>query len=371
MEADDPQQVMLSVDLVEALSNAGDIERAGEVLRDATETVHRLGDERLRAHVLMGELYFKQVEGPRDVELVERSGLEAAEVFRKHGDARGLARAWDMIGAARWWAGRAAGAEEALERARRHAAAAGDTRKEADTMLTLSAVLVQGPQPAEEASRRAERILEEHPGHRTVEAYMSHALAHLRAWQGRFDEARKLARRYRDILRENGQEANWADSAECEGDVELLAENVDEAVHIIAEGQRRFDEMGVTETTNLPFLAAALYAAGRWQEAEVPAGRAIEGGHPLWKMQGQVVLAKVRARQGLTEEAERLAREALVAAGKTDYLVFQGRAASGMAEVLEILGREEEATPFRREAVRVYEQKGAAVLAEQARSETR
>jgi class 3 adenylate cyclase len=371
MEADDPERVMLSVDLVEALSDAGEVERAGEVLRDASEAVNRLGDDRLRAHVSMGELYIKDVEGPQDVDLVERSGLGAVEVFRKHGDDRGLARAWDMIAAARWWAGRAAGAEQALERARRHAAAAGDSRKEADTMLTLSAVLVQGPQPAEEASRRAERILEEYPGNRTVEAYMSHALAHLRAWQGRFDEARRLARRYRDILRENGQEANWADSAECESDVELLAGNVDEAVRIITEGQRRFDEMGVAETTNLPFLARALDAAGRWQEAEGPAMRAVEGGHPLWKMLGQVTLAKVRARQGRAEEAERLAREALEATQKTDYLTFQGRAALGMAEVLELLGRAEEATPFRRQAVRVFEQKGAAVLAEQARSEPR
>jgi class 3 adenylate cyclase/tetratricopeptide (TPR) repeat protein len=367
MEADDPERVMLSVDLVEALSDAGEIERADEILRDASEAADRLADARLRAHVAMGRLYI-DIEGHKYVELVERSGQEAAEIFEKHGDDRGLSRAWDMIAAARWWTGRAAAAEEALERARRHAAAAGDPRKEADTMLTLSAVLVQGPQPAEEASLRAERILERYPSNRTVEAYMSHALAHLRAWQGRFGEARKLARRYRDILRENGQEANWADSAECEGDVELLAGNVEDAVRIITEGQRRLDEMGVMETTNLPFLARALDAAGRWQEAEGPATRAVEAGHPLWAMLGQVVLAKVRARQGRAEEAERLAREAIEATRKTDYLTFQGRAAVGLAEVLELLGREEDAAPFRDEAVRVFEQKGATILADQARA---
>jgi hypothetical protein len=36
----------------------------------------------------------------------------------------------------------------------------------------------------------------------------------------------------------------------------------------------------------------------------------------------------------------------------------------GMAEVLELLGREEEAVTFREEAVRVFEQKGAAVWAD-------
>jgi ATP/maltotriose-dependent transcriptional regulator MalT len=85
-------------------------------------------------------------------------------------------------------------------------------------------------------------------------------------------------------------------------------------------------------------------------------------------MVAQSVLARVRARQGRGEEAERMAREALETARKTDYLGFQGRTAWAMAEVLEILGRDEEALPFREEAVRVFEQKGASVWADLARS---
>ena len=95
--------------------------------------------------------------------------------------------------------------------------------------------------------------------------------------------------------------------------------------------------------------------------------RAVEGGQPLWRMVGETVLAKVRARQGRAEEAEELAREAMKAAENTDYTAFQGRAAMGMAEVLEILSREEEATPLVEEAIRLFEQKGASVWAAQAR----
>jgi tetratricopeptide (TPR) repeat protein len=317
--------------------------------------------------VLTGRWFVKASEGASDVERAEGDGLRAVEVFRKHGDDLGLARAWELVGSARWWTGRAAAAEEALELSRRHAGAAGDPRKAADSLLILSAVLVQGPEPAEEAARRAEGILEEYAGERTVEAYMSHALAHLRAWQGRFDEARSMAQRYRDILRENGQVANWADSSECAADVELLAGDVDEAVRLVSEGQRRFDEMGIADPTILPFLAYALYVAGKWQEAEDPAVRGIERGHPLWKMVAQTVLARVRAHQGRAEEAEGIAREALEAVGRTDYLGFQGRANMGMAEVLEFLGRDEEAIAFRQEAVRVFEQKGAVVWADLAR----
>lgn len=183
------------------------------------------------------------------------------------------------------------GSEEALEQARQYARAAGDPRIEADSLLTLSAVLSQGPRPVDEAASRAEAILEQYPGDRTIEAYMSHALGHLRSWQGRFDEARRLSPRYRDILQDNGQEAIWADSS------------------------------------ILPFLAYALYLAARCEDAEDPAVRAIAGGQPLWKMLAQSVLARVRGRQGRAEEAEELARQAVESALRTDYLVFQGRTA--------------------------------------------
>jgi class 3 adenylate cyclase/tetratricopeptide (TPR) repeat protein len=368
MAEDDPDRVMLLVDLVEALADAGQVERARAALQEADASAERHRDDRLRAYVRMGQWYVSDLESPGDVEGAEQDGLRAADVFERLGDDRGMARAWGIVGGARWTGGRAGGAEEALHRAQRLAAAAGDVRREAETMLTLSAVLVQGPQPADEAAGRAEAILQEHAGDRTVEAYMCHTLAHLRAWQGRFDEARGLARRYRGILRDNGQETNWADSSECAAEVELLAGDVDEAVRLLVEGQARFDELGIADTTILPFLANALYVAGRWEEAEAPALRAIEGGQPLWRMLGQVALAKVRARQGRAEEAERLAREALEAARRTDYLVFQGRAAMGMADVVALLGREGEAVSFREEAVRVFEQKGAIVLADHARS---
>jgi ATP/maltotriose-dependent transcriptional regulator MalT len=201
-----------------------------------------------------------------------------------------------------------------------------------------------------------------------VEAYMSHALAHLRAWQGRFDDARPLARRYREILRENGQEANWADSSECEADVVLMAGDAEEAIRLMEEGQRRYDELNIDDTTILPFLANALVIAGRWQEAEGPAQRAIAGGHPLWKTLGQTTLARVRARQGRGEEAERLAREALDAARRSDYPIWKGRAALGLAEVLERIGQDGEVTSLREYALREFELKGAEVWAIQARA---
>jgi class 3 adenylate cyclase/tetratricopeptide (TPR) repeat protein len=367
MQPGDPNRVEVLVDLSEVLTEGGQVDRARETLREAADEAEKLSDERLAAHVLMGEWYIRANEGG-DVEGAEPDGLRAEEIFGKYRDKRGLARSWALVGSARWWTGRAGASEEALEQARQYARAAGDPRIEADSLLILSAVLSQGPRPVDEAAKRAEAVLEQYSGDRTIEAYMSHALGHLRAWQGRFDEARRLSRRYRDILRDNGQEANWADSSECAADVELMAGNIDEAVRLMIEGQNRYEELGITDATILPFLAYALYLANRWEEAEDPAVRAIAGGQPLWKMLAQSVLARIRARQGRAEEAEELARQAVESARRTDYLVFQGRTAMGMAEVLEILGREGEAMPYREEAVRVFEQKGATVWADLARA---
>ncbi|MDQ4005840.1 MAG: AAA family ATPase, partial [Actinomycetota bacterium] len=369
MTEGDPARVELLIDLVEALSEAGQMDPAEEAIRQAAAEAESLGDERLLAHVHMGRWEIRSNQGPGEFEQAERDGLAAAEVFRKHGDDLGLARAWSLVGAARWWAGQAGDSEDALEQARVHARAAGDPRKEAEALLTLSAILAQGPRPVEESIERAEALLNEYAGDRTIEGYMFHALGHLRAWQGRSEEARNLARRYRAILRENGQVANWADSSECEGDVLLMAGDAEEAIRVMQEGQAQFDEMGIQDTTILPFLANALLVAGRWEEAEDPARRAIEGGHPLWRALGQTTLARVRARQGRGEEAETLAREALASTQRSDYPIWRGRSALGLAEILELNGKDGEVTSLREYALQQFEQKGATVWADLARSQ--
>jgi tetratricopeptide (TPR) repeat protein len=146
-----------------------------------------------------------------------------------------------------------------------------------------------------------------------------------------------------------------------------MAGDADQAIRLMTKGQQRFDELGITDTTIFPFLANALYVAGRWEEAEPYAERAIEGRHPLWKTLGQTTLARIRARQGRIEEAEALAREALEGAGRTAYPIWQGRAALGLAEVLERQDRVEEARALREEAIRAFERKGATVWANLAR----
>jgi tetratricopeptide (TPR) repeat protein len=71
--------------------------------------------------------------------------------------------------------------------------------------------------------------------------------------------------------------------------------------------------------------------------------------------------AKVFARRGALEEADRLAREAVRLAGATDLPLLYGDALVDLAVVLRHTGHEEEAAEAIEQAKRLYERKGDVV----------
>jgi tetratricopeptide (TPR) repeat protein len=70
------------------------------------------------------------------------------------------------------------------------------------------------------------------------------------------------------------------------------------------------------------------------------------------------VRAKLLARRGDFEDAERVAREAVEIAARTDHLNLRGQCAADLAEVLLRAGKPEESAAARQQAVRLFEQKG-------------
>jgi len=84
----------------------------------------------------------------------------------------------------------------------------------------------------------------------------------------------------------------------------------------------------------------------------------------MWRQ----VRAKVLARRGELETAERLAREAVELAETTDSLNWRGDARRDLAEVLRLAGRTQEAADAARSALSLYEQKGNVVMAGRARA---
>jgi len=75
------------------------------------------------------------------------------------------------------------------------------------------------------------------------------------------------------------------------------------------------------------------------------------------------VRAKVLARRGEFEDAERIGREAVAIASATDYLDARASAVGDLAEVLRLMGRLDESVAASHEAIRLYEAKGNVVAA--------
>jgi tetratricopeptide (TPR) repeat protein len=118
-------------------------------------------------------------------------------------------------------------------------------------------------------------------------------------------------------------------------------------------------------------LALALYAADRLEEADAWAGRAADLGasddrttQMLWRQ----ARAKVLARRGEGEEAERLAREAVAIGEETDTLNSQADTYADLGEVLLLTGKPAEAAAALEEAVERYERKGNIVSAQRAQT---
>ena len=84
----------------------------------------------------------------------------------------------------------------------------------------------------------------------------------------------------------------------------------------------------------------------------------------LWRQ----VRAKVLARRGEVDEAERLVREALAVSEKTDFLDAQGDVYADLAEVLSLAGRSKEAAGALEQALGCYERKGNLVSTQRTRT---
>src|SRR5207244_11809373 len=110
------------------------------------------------------------------------------------------------------------------------------------------------------------------------------------------------------------------------------------------------------------YLADALYRQGSLDEAERTASEAISlasGDDFASQARARSVRAKVLAHRRVAAEAGELAREAVELTSRTDYLTEQAEALCALAEVLTLLDRAAEAQPLLREAIALFERKGA------------
>ena len=157
------------------------------------------------------------------------------------------------------------------------------------------------------------------------------------------------------------------------GDIELLA---GDAVAAEAELRAGFDtleamgEKGLLSTV-AGVLAEALYRQGRYSEAEHYTQVSQDNTGPgdiASEVRWRNVRARLLARRGEFDEADRVSLEAVRFMEQTDSLAQHADALVSRAEVLRLAGRADEATTALEEAMRLYERKGVLPQIERTRA---
>jgi class 3 adenylate cyclase/tetratricopeptide (TPR) repeat protein len=365
-----------------ALVPAGEFREADAVLTEAIETAAASGDRRLELHALLERAFLRALTDPGEsVEELRRAAEEAVPELERLGDDLGLAKAWRRIADVNWMLNHWTEHAGALERALGHARRAGDHREAAGALMRMPMSLYYGPLPVPEAAARAEAILEQASGAQIVQSTALVCLAGLRAFSGRFEEARDLLDQGRAISDELGFRVWVAGFSLAAGDIEMLAGEPTAAERELRRGCQALEAMGERGllATVTAELARAVCLQGRYAEAE-ELTRVSEGLARPADVSAQIAWRAVRARsvagRGDLPAAEALAREALAMTERTDDLNRQARVLVDLAGIVRRSGREDEAIPLLEGALELLERKGNIVAATDVRgllvtSETR
>jgi class 3 adenylate cyclase/tetratricopeptide (TPR) repeat protein len=366
---DDPGRAAVLLDLVDARSELGDLDGAELAL----EELDALAGDDPALVARLAILRFTLLESTDPKALVDATAEVERHVgtLERVGDDLWVARAWLLIADLQWASGRYGDAGVALDRAIEHARRAGAHRLEGDALGRYTGAAVFGPATVEEAERRALDVLGRVTG-TASEGPALRALAHVRAMQGRFDEARAAAVRARTILEELGLRlrANW--SRETSGWIEILAGDAPAAEREFRVGRDAAIEFGDRgfEGTAAALLAHALLEQGRDAEGEAVAAQA-EAVAADDDLSTQVLWRTARSRAIASRDpsdAAVLAREGVELAMTTDDLDMQADALADLGGALGALGDREGARRAFDDAIARVERKGNVAARERIRT---
>jgi len=374
LDADPPRRLELMPELGKACRFAGDRAGAEAALREAVDQSVAIGDRRLTTLSRVEHTFMRLYTDP-DVETedVLRVAEEALGVFTELADEGGLAQAWALIGHANWLLCHGTRMEEAFTSALECAQRAGDPREQGWNLRMLALVYYHGPTPVDDAIERCEEILRLGRGHAAIEVSTRAKIAGLEAMRGRFDIARDLYQQCRKVGEEFGLGPVLAALPNYSGPIELLAGNLEAAERELRSGCEALESLGETSTlsTSAALLARTLEIQGQLDEADrftVLSEQTASGDDLASQTTWRGVRARVLARRGQFEQAERLAREAVTVAARTDFLVWRGEALLDLAAVLRLSGDSRGSSSSAEEALQLFEAKGHIIFRERTRA---
>ena len=368
----EPARVELLFLFAMAIGATGRYAEAVSLLTEAIVAAQRLGLRGVEWHARIERLSFQIETDPHwEQERVREAVGEAIPIFEELGDDRGQVRAWRLLCEMHQMLKQYEAAEEPIERALELARRAGDTSEETSSLRLILHAIRYGPTPVGEGNRRVAEILEQTKDP-WVEAYALRCLGSLAAMEGRFEEGRRLIGDALAIYENLGLEMQMAHTAEQESAyVEMLGDDPAAAEQELRRAYGTFEEVGLKNSaaSAAGYLGLALCAQGRYEEAGRFAGiseSAAVANDANTQIVWRCVRARVLARQGAFDSAEAFGREAARLAEKTDALDDCGDTLMDLADVLRVVGREDQAATTVAEALRLYERKGNVVSAAKA-----
>ena len=343
------------------------LERWEEARRAYEATGDPVGAARTEVEILRARSSFESLE-PADV--IAR-GEELAALLDEAGDLHGWVRATELVGSHLYFLGRVT---EAIDRLSggwdRVPVGSVDRAHLARWVVTAH---YWGPTPVEEAIPRVQQILADNPGRPTVEVGAVRMIGALKGMRGDFDEARAAIARAEAMAAEAGLEMLLISSgSHVLGYVELEAGDPQAALNAALPSYEALAATGDTafSSTSAGYVAWALIELERLEEAERYAQIALDTAAETdgeSQALGRQVRARVLARRGQFEEAERLAREAIAIRELAEGPNGHAEALMALAEVLRLAGRPSEAAEALTEAADRFGQKGNTVMVERTR----
>jgi class 3 adenylate cyclase len=372
---DSHQRIELLLDSAAALKERADLTQASEAVEDALAAARRAGDRRLELHAVVDrEDLLVQTKPEGSVARVRSVTEEAIPFFEQVGDDAGLAKAWELAAELGWMSCRFGDAAVALERAVDHLDWEAHPRWKAQVASRLVQAWVVGPMPVAEALRRSEEAFGWARNDARTEAVLLFAVALGEAYRCNFGVARDICRRREDLYSELGLRYAVARNKNAWAKVESLAGDHEASERLFRESCDMFIEMGeraFLSTRAAELAEKPLYAQGKYDEAErfAELGRETGASDDIeTQARWRGALAKVRARQGERDEAERLAREAVELVEPVDDAELAGDVLVDAAEVFRLADRPDEAERYARRGLAVFEAKGIAPSAAAARA---
>ncbi|HEV3399204.1 MAG TPA: hypothetical protein VG693_07925, partial [Actinomycetes bacterium] len=364
--ADHPLRLAALPRLAEAQQASGKLTEAALAYQELARSASAVGNEGLALHATIGRLGITAVHDPRQFLREGRDEVELAiAAFERLGDRLGLAKAWHLLAYLDWTRGRLTQAEVAAERARVLAREAKDPGWEANAIGMHCLTLYWGPLPLEVVERRSREALAEaeRSGVSSLAATAYRVLARVAAHRGDLEEARRFVDAATAITREEGSLLPRAVDCISRAMVDMLAGDLAGAEEVLRNGYRQLEEMGGTgPRVNVAALLARVRLLRSRNEDAEELTRTCERLAAPDQADAQIKWRSIRAialaRRGEHGEAERLAREAVYLAGKTDQLDSRAETHVDLAEVLLLGGRGRESEHELERAITLFREKG-------------